>query len=131
MAKTFQLEIITPESAQNLGQITYLRAPSIDGLFGILAGHAISMIALGVGEIKVENGNEISYWATSGGYADIRPEGVQLLVETAEKSSDIDKERAQTSLKRAEDRSKNSEMDQARARGSIARAKNRLNILNR
>ncbi len=131
MAKTFQLEIITPESAIDLGQITYLRAPSVDGLFGVMAGHAIAMITLGTGEIKVENGSDISYWATSGGYADIRPEGVQLLVETAERPSDIDKERAEASLKRAEARIKNSEMDQASARASIARAKNRLNIINR
>ena len=94
MSKTFQLEIITPEKVYDEGQVSYLRAPSLDGLFGVQGRHAPAIIAMSIGEIKVTKEGKESYYATSGGFADIRPENVQLLVETAEKITDIDKERA-------------------------------------
>ena len=98
MSKTFQLEIITPEKVYDEGQVSYLRAPSLDGLFGVQSRHAPAIIAMSIGEIKVTKDGKESYYATSGGFADIRPENVQLLVETAENITDIDKERAEEAM---------------------------------
>ena len=128
MAKTFQLEIITPEKVHDEGQVSYLRAPSLDGLFGVQSRHAPAIIAMSIGEIKITKDGVESYYATSGGFADIRPENVQLLVETAENITDIDKERAESAMKRAEEKLKDNEVDLARAKDSIARARNRLKI---
>ena len=74
MAKTFHLEIITPTQVFDEGQVSYLRAPSTNGLFGVMAGHVPAMIALAVGEIKINKNSLVKYMATSGGYAEIKKE---------------------------------------------------------
>ena len=131
MANTFQLEIITPIKIFTEGQVNYVRAESTEGQFGVMAHHTRATIALGIGEIKVVKDGKVSYYATNGGYADIQPESVLFLVETAEKVSDIDKGRAEASRKRAEERLKDKEMDNARARTAIAKANNRLKVSGR
>ena len=131
MSKTFQLDIVTPTKVISEGQVEYLRAPSTEGLFGIMSGHAVATMLMDIGEIKVTKEGKEFYYATNGGFADIRPESVMLLVETAEKLSDIDKDRAEVALKRAEDRLKDNEIDLKRAKTAIDRARNRLKISNR
>ncbi len=131
MSKTFQLDIITPTNVISEGQVEYLRAPSTEGLFGILGGHAIATILMDIGEIKITKAGKEFYYATNGGFADIRPESVMLLVETAEKVSDIDKDRAEKAIKRAKEKLNGKEADLTRAQDAITRARNRLKIISR
>ena len=131
MANTFQLEIITPTQIFTEGQVSYVRAESPDGQFGIMAKHTPAIIALGIGEIKVVKDGKETFYATNGGFADIQKESVLLLVETAEKISDIDKDRAESARQRAQERLQNKEMDRARTQTAIAKAKNRLKVFNR
>jgi len=131
MSKTFQLDIVTPTKVISEGQVEYLRAPSPEGLFGILGGHAIATILMDIGEIKVTKAGKEFYYATNGGFADIRPESVLLLVETAEHISDIDKDRAENAMKRAKDRLQDNETNLKRATDAIVRARNRLKIAGR
>ena len=131
MANTFQLEIITPTQIFTEGQVSYVRAESPDGQFGIMAKHTPATIALGIGEIKVVKDGKETFYATNGGFADIQKESVLLLVETAEKVSDIDKDRAESARKRAQERMKDKEVDRTRARTAIAKAENRLKVFNR
>ncbi len=131
MANTFQLEIITPTQIFTEGQVSYVRAESPDGQFGIMAKHTPATIALGIGEIKVVKDGKETFYATNGGFADIQKESVLLLVETAEKISDIDKDRAEAARQRAQERMKDKEIDRTRARTAIAKAENRLKVFNR
>ena len=131
MAKTFQLDIITPTNVISEGQVEYLRAPSTEGLFGIMGGHSVATILIDIGEIKVTKDGKEFYYATNGGFADIRPESVMLLVETAEKVSDIDKDRAEKAIKRAKEKLNGNEADLTRAKDAITRARNRLKIISR
>ena len=131
MAKTFELDIITPEKVFNEGQVSYLRAPSNDGLFGVQAGHTKAIIALNIGEIKVVKADGTYYIATSGGYADVQPESVLLLVETAERSTGIDADRAKNALERANLKKHDNHIDQARIQAKIEKARNRLKIVKR
>ena len=131
MANTSQLEIITPTQIFTEGQVSYVRAESPDGQFGIMAKHTPATIALGIGEIKVVKDGKETFYATNGGFADIQKESVLLLVETAEKISDIDKDRAESARQRAQERLQNKEMDRARTQTAIAKAKNRLKVFNR
>ena len=128
MANTFQLEIITPTQIFTEGQVSYVRAESPDGQFGIMAKHTPATIALGIGAIKVVKDGKESFYATNGGFADIQPESVLLLLETAELDSDIDIDRGEAAKKRAQDRLKDKKMDKARSRAAIAKAKNRLKV---
>ena len=131
MANTFQLEIITPTQIITEGQVSYVRAESPDGQFGIMAKHTPATVALGIGEVKVVKDGKKYFYATTGGFADIQLESVLLLLETAELVSDIDKDRAESARKRAQDRLKDKKMDKARSRTAIAKANNRLKVSNR
>tara|TARA_B100001750_G_C15238662_1_gene461828 strand:+ start:102 stop:494 length:393 start_codon:yes stop_codon:yes gene_type:complete len=129
--KTLQLDIITPTSIESFVNVTYLRMPGLDGLVGVQARHANAIIGLGVGEIKVNQNGKEKIFSTSGGFADIQPESVQLLLETIESKNRIDKKRAEAALNRAQTRIKDKTKDFERASQSLARAKNRIKLLNK
>ena len=131
MAKTFQLEIITPTQIFSEGQVNYVRAESPDGQFGIMSHHTAATVALEIGEVKVVKNGKEYYYATTGGFADIQPESVLLLLETAEKNKDINKGRAEEALKRAQKKINDKEADLTRAKSAIDRARNRLKIISR
>tara|TARA_Y100001960_G_C14459151_1_gene721184 strand:- start:38 stop:442 length:405 start_codon:yes stop_codon:yes gene_type:complete len=126
--KTFQLDIITPNGSNMIGQVEYLRAPSIDGLFGVMANHIPAIIGISAGEIKVTIKGKEALYATSGGYADVKKEGVMLVLETAERSDEIDIERAQQSIERATEYLKDKSKDIERSKLSIEKAKIRIDI---
>ena len=127
-SKTFQLDIITPNGSYAVGKVDYLRAPSIDGLFGVLANHIPSIVAIGIGEIKITIDGKDHFYATSGGYADIKKESVSLVLETAEEASSIDIKRSEEAINRAKKHLKDSSHDLDRARESIERAKIRISV---
>ena len=129
--KKFQLDIITPTNISSYDNVSYLRIPSLDGLTGIQARHTAAIIGLDVGEIKVNQDNKEIFFSTSGGFADIKPESVQLLLETIEPSSEIDKKRAESAFDRAQKRINQKEINVERAQKALLKAKNRLKIFNK
>ena len=129
--KTFELEIVTPINTLNFSDIKYLRAPSVEGLFGVLAGHISSIIALEIGEVKILKEKDTFCFSTSGGFVDIKKDKVILVLETAEQKQDINIKRAQDSLDRSTKRLEEKTIDIERARESINRAKNRISIANK
>ena len=129
--KKFQLDIITPTKIESYESVSYLRIPALDGLTGIQSRHATAIIGLDVGEIKISQENKEKIYSTSGGFADIKPESVQLLLETIESKSKIDEKRAKNALDRAEKRIKDKDVDFNRAEQALFKAKNRLKIFNK
>ncbi len=127
----FHLDIITPVSMHAFENVEYLRAPGFDGLLGVQSKHANAIIAIDIGEIKIVTNNKTLYFSTSGGFSDIQSGGVQLLLESFEEAKNIDLQRAEEALKRAEKRIKDPTQDLNRAQQSITRAKNRLKIFNK
>ena len=122
----FQLEIVTPIKIFDEGQVEYVRCPGLDGSFGVLANHREAIIALGVGEIKVTKNGKDHFLATSGGFAEITKEKVELLLESYEQAEEIDTSRADAALKRAEERKLSEEIDSTRNDASLQRAVNRI-----
>ena len=131
MDKKFHLDIITPNGTFSMEQVEYLRAPSIDGLFGVLANHIPSIIAIGIGEIKIRIDGKDEFYATSGGYADIKKESVSLVLETAENASNIDIKRSEKAIDRASKSLDNPKQDLDRAKKAIERAKVRISVAKR
>ena len=127
----FQLEIVTPTKLLDEGQVEYVRCPGLDGSFGVMASHREAIIALGVGEIKVTQNGKDHFLATSGGFAEITREKVELLLETYERTEEIDTSRAENALKRAEERIKARETDTIRNKAALERAENRLRVSKR
>ena len=131
MDKHFILEIVTPVKILNFEEVEYLRAPSTEGLFGVMPGHVSSIINLDIGEIKVLSNNKESYFSISGGFAQVDKDKVSLLVESIESKDEIDVDRSNKSLERAKGRLIDKTMNQTRAKLALTRAKNRLKISNR
>ena len=130
---TIQLEIVTPTRILDEGQVSYVRCPGADGSFGVMANHIEGIIVLDVGEVKVRKNSQDEYLAISGGYAEIMEDRLELLVESVEKSSEIDSERAEMSMERARTRKseQDPELNEARIEASLARALNRLRVSKR
>ena len=128
---SFQLEIVTPTKLLDEGQVEHVRCPGLDGSFGVMASHREAIIALGVGEIKVTQNGKDHFLATSGGFAEITREKVELLLETYERTEEIDRSRAENALKRAEERIKAGETDTIRNKAALERAANRLRVSKR
>ena len=128
---SFQLEIVTPTKLLDEGQVEHVRCPGLDGSFGVMASHREAIIALGVGEIKVTQNGKDHFLATSGGFAEITRKKVELLLETYERTEEIDTSRAENALKRAEERIKAGGTDTIRNKASLERAVNRLKVSKR
>ena len=126
--KSFQLDIITPTNIESYENVSYLRIPTLDGLTGVQARHATAIIGLGIGEIKVTQSGKEKIFSTSGGFADIKPESVQLLVETIESQKTFDSKRAKDSVDRAKKRMQDKTNNLQRAQQSLLKAKNRLKV---
>lgn len=127
---TSKLEIVTPTRKIDMGQITYLRAPATDGLFGVLPKHTNAVFALDIGEIAVDKEGKREYFSTSGGFAEIHADSIILLVESAERPEEIDVERAEAAAERARKRlaSRSDDVNTDRAEIALKRAVNRLSI---
>jgi F-type H+-transporting ATPase subunit epsilon len=127
---TFQLELVTPERVLLSEQVRSVRAPGIEGSFGVLAHHAPMMTALAVGLIKVEYENgDLEYIATSGGFMEIGKEKTIILADTAERATDIDLSRAEAAVARAREHlAGGAAVDYQEAAAILERATNRLKV---
>ncbi|PYX88758.1 MAG: F0F1 ATP synthase subunit epsilon [Acidobacteria bacterium] len=130
MADTFQFEIVTPEKLVVRDVAEEMQIPGKNGYLGILPGHAPLITELAVGEITYRNGGDTHRLAVAWGFAEVLPDKVTILAETAEKADEIDVQRAQEAKQRAEERLKGSdtETDYQRAQTALQRAESRLQV---
>src|ERR1700739_3017650 len=134
MADTFQLEIVTPEKKVVETAAEEVQIPGKNGYLGVLPGHAPLITELSVGEITYrENsgsgGNE-QRLAVAWGFAEVLPNKVTILAETAERPAEINVERARKAKERAEQRltSGDTALDVDRALDALHRAETRLDV---
>jgi F-type H+-transporting ATPase subunit epsilon len=129
--KKIYIEIITPQRIVFKGEVLSLSVPGTCGGFQILYNHAPLFSSLEIGEVRMTaaDGAEIVY-AVTGGFVEIRLNRVVLLADTAERTDEIDKTRAEAARDRARGRilENNPNTDTERARLALARALNRLRI---
>ena len=130
MADVFQLEIVTPEKMVVRDHAEEMQIPGKNGYLGILPGHAPLITELAVGQISYRNRTETHYLSVAWGFAEVLPDKVTILAETAERPSEIDVERARKSKERAEQRlaSSDTEVDVERALDALHRAETRLDV---
>ena len=130
MADTFQLEIVTPSRLLVKDVAEEAQIPGLTGYLGILPGHAPLITELAVGVITYKASGETHTLSVAWGFAEVLPDKVTILAETAERPQEIDVERAQKAKDRAEQRLKSSDpqVDYTRAEGALQRAETRLNV---
>ncbi len=104
MDTQLELEIVTPTGVVVRENVDEVEAPGVMGHFGVLPGHRPFMSQLRAGQLRYRTGNDNHYVAVHWGFAEVLPDKVTILVETAEIAGDIDLERAESAKKRAEER---------------------------
>ena len=130
MPDTFQLEIVTPEKKVLDTAAEEVQIPGKNGYLGILPGHAPLITELAVGEIKFHAGGKEQRLAVAWGFAEVLPDKVTVLAESAERPSEIDVDRARKAKERAEQRliSGDTNVDVERALNAIHKAETRLEV---
>src|SRR5262245_10758534 len=131
-----QLELATPTRLLVSSEVDEVVAPGSEGYFGVLPGHAPFLTTLGCGEVSYRKGRDEQHLAVIGGFAEVRNDRVIILAEHAERPAEIDRERAERSRQRAEQRlagrsprGTQEDIDYARALASLARALARLQVV--
>jgi F-type H+-transporting ATPase subunit epsilon len=130
MPNTFHLEIVTPEKMIVRDSADEMQIPGKDGYLGILPGHAPLITELSAGELSYRNGGQIHRYAVAWGFAEVLPDKVTILAETAERPEDIDVKQVQVQKQRAEEhlRAGQSEADFTRAEDELKAAEARLDV---
>ncbi len=130
MPDTFQLEIVTPEKKVVDTAAEEVQIPGKNGYLGILPGHAPLITELAVGEITFRENSTDQRLAVAWGFAEVLPNKVTILAETAERPAEIDVERACKAKERAEQRltSGDTSVDVERALYALHRAEARLDV---
>ncbi|MBD3292381.1 MAG: ATP synthase F1 subunit epsilon [Armatimonadia bacterium] len=127
----FSLRILTPMGEALEARAIALRVSAWDGQLGVLAHHAPMVAQLAIGPAVVtEPDGEKRWFAAANGVLRVTGDEVLLLVQAAEEAEEIDVERAQEALERAEHRlaTREDATDISRAELALARAANRLKV---
>lgn len=96
-------DIVTQERMVYSGEVDYVSLPGTEGMMGVLPNHAPLLTALDFGEVMVRVKGDEEFFAIGGGFAEIRPDRVVVLADSAEQAEEIDLERAQQARERAEE----------------------------
>jgi F-type H+-transporting ATPase subunit epsilon len=132
LADTIQLEIVTPERLVAKDDVEEIQIPGLGGYLGILPGHAPLITEIGVGEIAYRVAGRTVRLSVAWGFAEVLPDKVTILAETAEKAEEIDVQRAQAAKTRAEEElRKAGTAGNPDAQAALDRAKSRLEVAGR
>ena len=129
MPETFALEIATPERLMIAERASEAQIPAKDGYIGVLPGHAPLLSELGVGTLTYTVDGRARTVVVSGGFLEVLPDFVRILANAAELPPEIDRSRAEASLKRAQERLNapaSAGVDVARALNALRRAQARV-----
>jgi F-type H+-transporting ATPase subunit epsilon len=136
VADRLTLEVATPSRLAVSETVDEVVAPGSQGYFGVLPGHAPFLTTLGIGELTYRIGRDEYHLAVAGGFAEVRNDKVIVLVDTAERPDEIDRERAERARQRAEQRlagrgGAGEDTDYTRALAALMRALTRLLVAGR
>jgi F-type H+-transporting ATPase subunit epsilon len=102
MADTIQLEIVTPDKLVVKETADEVQIPGKAGYLDVLPGHAPLITELMIGEIAYKQGAATQHLSVAWGFAEVLPDKVTVLAQTAERPEEIDVKRAQEAKARAE-----------------------------
>jgi F-type H+-transporting ATPase subunit epsilon len=84
MAKTFRVDIVTPESVIWSGDAEMVSARTTEGDIGVLADHEPTMAALATGAVTIHHDGGVTAAGIHGGFLQIYKNQVTLLTDRAE-----------------------------------------------
>jgi F-type H+-transporting ATPase subunit epsilon len=128
---SLELQIVTPDRLVLKENVDEVEIPGSEGYFGVLPGHTPLLASLAIGELWYRQGQEKTYLSIAFGFAEVLPDRVTILARLAEKAGDIDLERAEAALARAQKRlagPQQDAVDYERARTALLKSLSRLNV---
>lgn len=127
---TFFLEVLTPDRKFFSGEAEGVVFKSVDGEMGVLARHAPTVAAVSVGPLRINAQGKWIEALVTDGFAEIMPDKVVILVDTAEYPEEIDINRAKSAKDRAQERLQKqlSQIEYTRSKAALSRAMARLKI---
>lgn len=132
LPEALELIAVTPERQLLRETVVEVTMPGLDGALGILPGHAPLITELGIGELsyRTTTSSQPVLLAVLRGFAEVLPDRVTVLAETAERAEEIDLARAQAAKARAEKRlaSNDTNIDWDRATVALERAVIRIQV---
>ena len=135
MANTFEMTIVTPDGKKLQDNVSILNCVTTAGALGILANHVPLVAVLEIAHLNYKkpdgSGGVISFdISIAGGVLNVRNNQVMVLAEAFETKDEIDRNRAEDSKRRAEERlqSRDDNIDIKRAELSLKRAMSRLSL---
>ncbi|MCH8089360.1 MAG: F0F1 ATP synthase subunit epsilon [Chloroflexi bacterium] len=130
---TLKLEILTAERQVYSGEVDIVIAPGELGELGILPRHASLLTPLQPGELRIRKGNEEITMTITGGFMEMFQDTLTVLADAAERAEEIDIERAQEAMRKAEERIRTTttDMDLSRALASLRRSRLRIKVAER
>lgn len=130
MSTEFSLAIITPEREFFNGLVEALTINSEDGIMTILAHHVPMVASITIGELKIKVDGEWKDAAHAMGFMEVRPDATVVFVQSAEWPEEINEDRAEAAMHRAEERlhEKQSISDQRRTEAMLNKALIRLRM---
>lgn len=125
------LDIVTPEKNVFSADVYSFHIPTTSGSIGVYPRHAAIVTGLDIGELAIDDGNgnrEVLF--IGGGFLEVGSNKAVVLAKSAEKSEEIDVERAERAKARAEQRlaEHSEDLDVARAELALKRALQRIKI---
>lgn len=133
MARSFELEVVTPERVVVRATVDFVLLPSSEGQYGILAGHAPMVGLLRAGVVHYRHGRGEGVVAVSGGFFDVAPHRTLVLADEAQLPEEIDVEAALAERERARQRLEEggTQEEVRQAREALERAVARLRAAQR
>ena len=131
MARTFALEIVTPDRLVLQKTVDSVTAVGIAGEFTALPLHVPFLSALTVGTLSYRENGKLGYAFVSGGFVEVGPAKVLILAEAAELPEEIDLDRARKAKERAVMRleaQRLEKVDYARTKAALQRALARMKL---
>ncbi len=99
---TMSFLLVTPERTIVNEEVEEVLARGIEGDFGVLPHHMPLVTPLPVGELQYRKGGQWQVLALGGGFMEVLPDKVTVVADVAERSEEIDQQRAEEARRRAE-----------------------------
>lgn len=83
MADTMTFDLVSPERKLASVEATSVNIPGMEGDLTAMPNHAAFLTTLRPGVVSVNNGNDVTEYVVTGGFAEISAEGTSVLAEQA------------------------------------------------
>ena len=88
---TFHFDLVSPEKLAFSGEVDQVDVPSVEGDFGVLAGHAPVVAVIRPGILTITSGGTHQKVIVLGGLAEMSDKGLTVLADVATSTQDLDR----------------------------------------